>query len=393
LRNGRKNGNLPMSKRDVWIVADSIVSPLGVTSLENYKNIRANKTGISVIDNPSLSKDQIPAGWINQKKINAQIEESIPAARTQFESYSILSVKNALLQIQLDPASEKTLFILSTTKGNIELLEQGRVDAEGIHLHEAAIAIASHFGNMNNPLVVSNACISGVMALLVGKRLIQAGVYDHVVVTGADVLTNFVLSGFQSLSAISPEACKPFDAKRKGVTLGEAAATIVLSADPTSIKGEKKIKVLGGSISNDANHISGPSRTGEELAMAVKQALKDAGIDKSEVDFISAHGTATSYNDEMESKAFNHAELSDVPLNSLKGYFGHTLGAAGIVETIISAHALLNNELIPTFGFEASGVSMPLNIIKAFESKNLSTCLKTASGFGGCNAAIVIKKV
>lgn len=375
-----------MSKRNVWIVADSIVSPLGVTSKENYQNIVQNKTGISFTNNSSLSKDSIPAGWIDQKKIASAVSS------TKFESYSILSITNALQQVKLDVTSNRTLFILSTTKGNIELLEEGKAENANIHLHEAARNIATHFGNRNNPLVVSNACISGVMALLVAKRLLQAGLYDHVIITGADVLTKFVVSGFQSLSAISTEPCKPFDAKRKGVTLGEAAATIILSAMPSAIEANQKIQLLGGSVSNDANHISGPSRTGEELALAVRQALKDADVKKDDIDFISAHGTATLFNDEMESKAFNHVGLGDVPLNSLKGYFGHTLGAAGVVETIISAHALLNDELIPTFGYEEFGVSQPLNIITKFKHKKISTCLKTASGFGGCNAAIVIRK-
>jgi 3-oxoacyl-[acyl-carrier-protein] synthase-1 len=379
-----KMESFPMSRRDVWIVADSVVSPLGLTSAENYQNIRAGKTGISSIDDPSIFKDKVHVGHI-EKKIGTT-EKKL----TRFESIAVQSIQNALAQVKIDPASVRTLFILSTTKGNIELLEQNRVDDKNIHLFEAAQNIASCFGHKQKPLVVSNACISGVMSILVAKRLIQSGHYDHVIVTGADVLTKFVLSGFQSLSAISAEACKPFDASRKGVTLGEAAATIILSGE--SINEKNKVKILGGSISNDANHISGPSRTGEELAMAVKQALKDAGVNKDEIDFISAHGTATVYNDEMEAKAFNHAGLGHVPLNSLKGYFGHTLGAAGIVETIMSMHALLNNELVPTFGFETLGVSQSLNVIRELESKKIEICLKTASGFGGCNAAIVLKK-
>jgi 3-oxoacyl-[acyl-carrier-protein] synthase-1 len=371
-------------KRDVWIVADNIVSPLGISAEETYKNIRAGKTGISLAPANAYLKEPVHAGIIS-----SQIADK---PSTRFESITNHSAREALKQTNLDPASSRTLFILSTTKGNIELLEQGKIKAGNIHLHESAANIASNFGIKEKPLVVSNACISGVMAMLVARRLIQAGLYDHAIVTGADVLTEFVLSGFQSLSAISPEACKPFDAKRKGVTLGEAAATVILTSDPDSINGKYKIKILGGSVSNDANHISGPSRTGEELAQAVNKAIGEAHISKDEIDFISGHGTATLYNDEMEAKAFNHAGLASKPLNSLKGYFGHTLGAAGILETIVSIHALLNNELIPTFGFEELGVSQPLNVIRSVESKEMNTCLKTASGFGGCNAALVIKK-
>ena len=375
-----------MSKPDVWIAADCIISPLGSTTQENYQNIKLGKTGISLIQNSNFSAVDVYAGLIGS---NVALEP-LPD-HTRFESISILSVKNALRQTQLDPSSDKTVFILSTTKGNIELLEKG--NTQSISLHESAKSIAKYFGNDQLPLVVSNACVSGVMAILVAKRLLQTGRYDHAVVTGADVLTKFVLSGFQSLQAISSERCKPFDAKRKGVNLGEAAATVVLSINPESIGAQKKIKILGGGLSNDANHISGPSRTGEELAMAIVVALKDSGMTKDDIDFISAHGTATVYNDEMEAKAFNHAGLANTPLNSLKGYFGHTLGAAGVVETIVSMQALLNDELVPTFGFQSLGVSQPVDVIQEFQSKKITTCLKTASGFGGCNAAIVLNKI
>lgn len=152
------------------------------------------------------------------------------------------------------------------------------------------------------------------------------------------------------------------------------------------------VSIAGGGLSNDANHISGPSRTGEELGFAIHQALQEAGINSNDIDFISAHGTATLYNDEMEAKAFNLMNLQETPLNSLKGYYGHTLGAAGILETILSAQSLKEDELIPTAGFESGGVTQPVNVIKKKESRVLKRCLKTASGFGGCNAAIILQK-
>ena len=371
---------------DVWIAADSIVSPLGLTSEENYQNIKEGKSGIDVLRNSDYTNDKVYAGWI-QKPL-----PQYPSVLTRFETISLISAEKALKKVSLDASSDRVIFILSSTKGNIELLENGKSPDKRIHLHETARVIAEHFNNTQKPVVVSNACISGVMAVLVASRLLQSARYDHAVIIGADILSRFVISGFQSLQAISPEPCRPFDVKRKGVNLGEAAATIILSNDPESIGAKKNIKVTGGGLSNDANHISGPSRTGEELAQAIENALCQSGIKSKDIDFISAHGTATLYNDEMEAKAFTIANLGHVPLNSLKGYFGHTLGAAGVVELIISMHSLLNNELIPTFGFDELGVSTPLNVIKQVQSKELTTCLKTASGFGGCNAAIILNK-
>jgi len=242
----------------------------------------------------------------------------------------------------------------------------------------------------NKPLLVSNACISGLLALLMGLRLIQSGRYENAVIAGCDVITKFILSGFQSFMAVSAYPCKPFDAERDGVTLGEGAATVILSSQK---KYASDIKLAGGSVSNDANHISGPSRTGEELALAINNALNNAQISALDIDFISAHGTATIYNDEMEAKAISLANMESVPVNSLKGNFGHTLGAAGLIESVISIHSLNENIVLPTKNFNSPGVSKPINICCTLQTAALKNCLKTASGFGGCNAALVFSKI
>ncbi|MEO7522825.1 MAG: beta-ketoacyl synthase, partial [Ferruginibacter sp.] len=197
------------------------------------------------------------------------------------------------------------------------------------------------------------------------------------------------LSGFQSFQAISQKPCKPFDAARDGINLGEAGATVVLSCNE---KYSGEIKIAGGSTSNDANHISGPSRTGEELFIAIKKAMKEAAVTENDIDFISAHGTATLYNDEMEAKAITLANMQSVPVNSLKGFYGHTLGAAGIIESIIAIHSLKEDIVFPTMGFNDIGVSVPLNVSNKLKKAPLKNALKTASGFGGCNAALVMRK-
>jgi 3-oxoacyl-[acyl-carrier-protein] synthase-1 len=234
-------------------------------------------------------------------------------------------------------------------------------------------------------VLISNACISGLTALITGKRLIESGRFKNVVVAGADLVTRFVYSGFNAFHAISNEACKPYDADRKGVTLGEAAATIILSS-----KGRGAIRLSGNGGSNDANHISGPSRTGAELSMAMKRAITAAGLETRHIDYISAHGTATLYNDEMEAKAINLTNLQDTPVNSLKGYFGHTLGAAGILESVIAIQSMKTGILLPTLGFTKPGVPEKIAVLSSMVKKPVKHCLKTASGFGGCNAAIIL---
>ncbi|MDQ2753870.1 MAG: beta-ketoacyl synthase, partial [Bacteroidota bacterium] len=282
--------------------------------------------------------------------------------------------------------------IISTTKGNISLLETEEYNPslqKRIALHTSARLIAKQFHFTNQPLVVSNACISGMLAMITAMRLISANQYENIVVAGADVITKFVLSGFQSFGALSNDICKPFDKNRAGINLGEGAATVILSSNK---KTDEDIKILSGSISNDANHISGPSRTGDELCQSIHKAMADAGLSASDINFISAHGTATVYNDEMEAKAIASAKLQSSPVNSLKGYFGHTLGAAGLFESIISKESLKQNVVLPTKGFEEIGVSKTIHICNEIKQLPLQHCLKTASGFGGCNAAVIFGK-
>jgi 3-oxoacyl-[acyl-carrier-protein] synthase I len=369
-----------LKPKDVWVVADSIISPLGLTSEANFDNVSKLVSGLKRIADPALASTPIYAGQIKGLKTQGEL--------TRFEQMCVDAISGITSKHHF--ASSRTLFILSTTKGNIDLLKSNSKHPR-IHLHAAAKHVADECG-FEKFIVVSNACISGVMAVTVAKRYLQAGDYDHAIIVGADELTNFVVSGFQSLGALSSEACKPFDKERIGINLGEAAAAILITSKPEEFSKRPTIKVLGSGLTNDANHISGPSRTGEELALAIKNALSESGIESSSVDFISAHGTATLYNDEMEAKAFTFAGLGKTPLNSLKGFYGHTLGAAGVLEIVISLHSLNNNILVPSMGFSQSGVSQNLNIITKPVAGTFRTFLKTASGFGGCNAAIVLQK-
>jgi len=368
----------------VYIVADNIYSPIGATTAENFLRIKQGISGIKQHHDTALADEPVYVSLFD--KVDNDLRY------TRFEQLLIASVKDALKDSGEIAADEKTVLIISSTKGNISLLETEPDDPElnsRIALPTSAKLVAEYFGFVNTPVVVSNACISGIMAILTGMRLLQSGKYENAVITGADVITKFVLSGFQSFQAISPEPCKPFDINREGITLGEGAATIVLSSNA---KYAGRIKVISGAVSNDANHISAPSRTGEELCTAIEKTLADAGLERGEIDLISAHGTATSYNDEMEAKAIALAGLDKTPANSLKGYYGHTLGAAGLIESIISIQSLKENLILPTLGFETMGVTNPINICSELTYGHLQTCLKTASGFGGCNGAVVFSK-
>ena len=172
--------------------------------------------------------------------------------------------------------------------------------------------------------------------------------------------------------------------------MGEGAGTIILGTSGENKLPVNSIVIKAGSTSNDANHISGPSRTGEGLFRAINNTLK--GQNTSNIAFINAHGTATPFNDEMEAIAISRASLDEIPVNSFKGYFGHTLGAAGLIETIVCSHSLLDSQYIQSLGFKTLGVSKNIRVISEAGKFQGTECLKMASGFGGCNAVIHLKK-
>lgn len=375
--------------KDVFIIADNIFSPLGSTTNENFDALLQDISAVKEHRNAFANEPYYAALFSGDITFPALTENN---NYTKFESLLIASIDEAVKQSGIDVQDNKTLLIISTTKGNISLLESepySKQLQQRMALHTSAKLIAGYFGFVNEPLVVSNACISGSLAIITGMRFIQSGKYDNVVVAGADVITKFILSGFKSFQALSNSICKPFDAARDGINLGEAAATVVLSSTK---KNNDDIRVVSGAISNDANHISGPSRTGNELYQCIATAMNDGGLSKDDIDFISAHGTATMYNDEMEAKAIALAGLTAPPVNSLKAFYGHTLGAAGLVESVISLESLKQNMILPSKGFGVHGVSQPINVCQEIVSKPIRNCIKTASGFGGCNAAIVFSK-
>lgn len=370
--------------KPVYLSSDNIYSPLAKTSWENFDAVCRGETSVRSIHNEKLSRSAFYASMFDESAWSRFNNKY-----TRFENICIASIEEATKNSPIRLTDADTLFILSTTKGNVELLENensaGRNEST-LSLSGTAQRIAGHFGSPHRPLVVSNACISGALAVIIARRLLQQGRYRHAVITGADVLSRFIISGFQSLNAMSAEPCKPFDKKRDGINLGECAATMILTTD---INLSKNILVNGGASTNDANHISGPSRTGHELAYAVKEAMNESGIRSGDLSFISAHGTATIYNDEMEAHAFAHASLNDVPLHSLKGSYGHTLGAAGVLESVLTCYSLLNGTILPSLNFAESGVSEKVTVNTALIKSSKTHALKTASGFGGCNGAVV----
>lgn len=354
-----------------YIIADNIISPLGETSEDNYLSVKSGRSGIRAYEPGTCN---IPEGF------NASL------LFEDFETLALKSAQKAIRNGQLELKGKRTAFILSSTKGNIE---------ENISLADSAQRIASQLGIDAKPIVVCNACISGLSALILGNRLIDSDLYDAAIVCGCDTPRQFILSGFQSLKALSPEPCRPFDMERMGLNLGEAAATLILSKNP--IQGNSW-RMGDGFIRNDAFHISTPSKTADGLYLSLQRTLesftKEISSTCKQIDlkeylaFINAHGTATLFNDQMESVAIGRAGLSELPANAYKSFWGHTMGAAGILETIISMKAIDDDTILGTRGFSELGVSGKMNICAENRPTDKKGFIKMLSGFGGCNATI-----
>lgn len=370
---------------------NNIISPLGFSSQENYQAVTNSIIGVKKIK-LLFSQDEFCVAKISDDKIQEQlthIKNSV--THTKLEQLSILSIQDVLNQSGINPKDKRTLLIYSTTKGNIDILENAykNIDSKRAYLSVFAKHLQSYFQLAHTPVVLSNACISGILAIIIAKRFIEQGAYDNVLVCGGDILSEFTISGFKSFNALSHEPSKPFDANRVGINLGEAVSTILVT-NQKKLATPYNTQIVSGASANDANHISGPSRTGDGLFQCLTQ-ITDKNTN--DIGFISAHGTATPFNDEMESIAFDRAGLNTIPVNSLKGYYGHTLGAAGVLETVLSLESMKQQRLIKSEGFESKGVSGNITMIESHQDKNFSSFIKTASGFGGCNAAALFEKV
>lgn len=374
--------------KEVFITETSCITPIGFDVTTNIKNIISSISGIRLHQNTELMKAPFYASIVNNEELNAAFAKISPAENhTRLEKMMILALQPIVEKLKLD---ERTGFILSTTKGNITaLVNPSSANFKNAHLSQLAKNIADFFGFKTEPIVISNACVSGILAVSVAKRLIQSEMFDNVFIVAGDEVSEFVLSGFNSFQAMSDLPCKPYSKNRNGVSLGEAAAAVLVSSN----KKNAKIKIIGDGSINDANHISGPSRTGEGLFRSIESALAEAKISTNQIDYISAHGTATSFNDEMEAIAFNRLGLENVSVNSLKGFYGHTLGASGLLETVIGIESVLESKLFISLGFDEIGVSQSITIIEKNEDKEINYFLKTASGFGGCNTAVLFEKV
>ncbi|MFA5362109.1 MAG: beta-ketoacyl synthase N-terminal-like domain-containing protein [Candidatus Omnitrophota bacterium] len=287
--------------------------------------------------------------------------------------------------------------VLASTTGEIDLLEKNVFEGTGGAVESGLGVLLEKLkavtGIKGGGFVVSSACASSSAALGFAAGLIQNGKHDCVLVAAVDAVTEFVFSGFSSLMALDPEPAKPFDRKRAGLSLGDGAGFILLMSCARAQREGRVVigEIAGWAMTNDANHMTGPSRDGSGLKCAIQKALERADVSAGDVGAISSHGTGTVYNDSMEMKAYAGVFGNPMPLYSIKGAVGHTMGAAGLIETAIALRVLRERVIPATIGLRDADPEAQnwVSLEKRKLEKNV--VLLNNSGFGGVNAALILK--
>ena len=367
------------------IVSTNIISPLGLTTEENYAAVKRDETSLKVMDGCLGVPGHFCVGiFSDAQRASLRVE-----GFSWFESLVLRSVKDALARSSADPSSPRTIFVVGTSTAGIE--ELGDVPEKDKNYLAPGVAVkkvADHLGFVNDPITVSNACISGATAQMLADRLIAMDEYDTAVVCGIDVLSAFVLAGFDSFKALSPTECRPFDIERLGLNIGECAATVVLTGRPGG--DADSWYIVDGCLNNDAYHVSAPVPSGDGVCRAIQKILTPER--KAALACVAAHGTATMFNDQMESKAIENAGLGDILTTTIKPHYGHTFGASGIVESIIMMCSLDEGLILPIHGFEEIGVSGKITPCTQTEHTDKTSFIKLQSGFGSCNGAMIYAK-
>ncbi|MFA6148329.1 MAG: beta-ketoacyl-[acyl-carrier-protein] synthase family protein [bacterium] len=370
---------------EVRITATASVTGLGPDLDTTWKRLLAGETAIRPIRR--FDAGRYPArnaSWVGELEPGGDRSLLYPLLERLLDGFG--------------PLPRGCRLVTATTKGCIDILERVRKglpgDPSGIPVSATLEWLASRLGLDDPGVNISAACASSTIAVGRAAAMIGSGDADAVLVVCMDLLSEFVFSGFSSLQALDPAGCRPFDRHRNGLSLGEGGAALLMMSEETARrKGIPGIgSVVGWGAANDATHVTAPARDGCGLVQAVRRAMARASIGPDEIAAINAHGTGTVYNDAMESTAFGAVFGSRrIPLNSIKGAIGHTLGAAGGIEIAVGLRSLAERTLPPTAGFREPMENCPFSVGPVPQPIAGNYLLCTNSGFGGINAALLLK--
>src|SRR5690606_37533301 len=395
-----------MNKQPIAITGMGIISAIGMNVPENESSLLQNRHGIRKysVSDPLIHQEKLVGEILkSNEEFYSELNLNPNEAFTRSTLLGLTAAKEAVQFADLNLNDGlKTGFISATTVGGMDATEKFYFDflnSEenrkfiptqncGIHAEQ----IAQILGIRDYVTTISTACSSAANAIMLGARMIKAGILDRAIVGGTDSLSAFTINGFSSLMIYSNEHCQPFDDNRKGLNLGEAAAYIVLESEK-SAQGKEVLGFLAGyGNANDAFHQTASSDDGEGAFLAMKTALEIANLKPEQIDYVNAHGTATPNNDYSESKSLLRIFENVPDFSSTKAFTGHTLAAAGAVEAVFSLLALKNQKVFANLNWETPMKEFDLKPQTEIKSKEIQTVLSNSLGFGGnCSSLIFVK--
>jgi len=393
-----------MSKR-VFVTGIGIVSAIGNNVVETIDSLKASKTGIINTSDFISSPRSIPVAAVKLNNLDLipllkLNEQSKMYSRTAL--LGMLAAKEALNYIKRSYSKQpRTGLVSATTVGGMNFSEQFynglladdtyKEYIETFDCGDVAERIADFLAIKDYVATISTACSSSANAIMLGARLIKNNKLDRALVGGTDALTKFTISGFNSLEILDTEPCKPFDANRKGLTIGEGAAYLLLESEEIVNKENIICELKGYANANDAFHPTASSPEGFGAYLAMKQTLDKGNIEPNAIDYINAHGTGTDINDISEGRAIEKLFLPKIPpISSTKAFTGHTLGASGAIEAVLSALAIKHRMIYPNLHFNQQIKELSFApVTKLLTNVNIKNVLSNSFGFGGNNTSLL----
>ncbi len=400
-----------MSKR-VYITGYGIICAIGNNRSETLESLLASRPGIGEITLfKSLHQGKIPVAEVKQTNTGllTMTGHSVNANFTRTALLGMVAAKEAIESAGIAKVEDaRTGLISATTVGGMDRTENFFVEylennAKGrlrnVVNHDCADSterIADFLGIRDFVSTISTACSSSANAMMLGAQMIKAGMIDRMVVGGTDSLTRFTVNGFNTLMILDRGGCKPFDENRAGLTIGEGAAYLVLESEEMVAKAGKQPlwELMGYGNANDAYHQTASSPEGTGASLAMQAALDMSGIDPAQIGYINVHGTGTQNNDLSEGVAIEKIFGNSVPpFSSTKAFTGHTLGAAGAIEAVISLLSMGNDTIFPNLNWTTPMKELSIRPVTQLRKGPVNSVLSNSFGFGGNNSTIILKKV
>jgi 3-oxoacyl-[acyl-carrier-protein] synthase II len=385
-----------MRTRPVCVLAAGVATPLGLDLDSFWSALVTGVDATSGIERFPVADLRVGRGG-EIKKLPPLRHGTPPRCRAS--TLLLTAADDLLSRGALAGSAERVAVVVGTALGGVEELDRALGEAPGPRAAAAGLydspahALAERLAARGPVLTVSTACASGATAIGVGADLLNADAADLVVAGGYDVLCRFVMRGFDALRSLTRERVRPFDRRRSGLLLGEAAALVLLARERDARGGLGR--VLGHASSSDGSHIAAPDPEGRGLEHALRSAMAHAGVTAGEVDFVSAHGTGTVLNDRIETTVLKRvlgAHAYRVPVNSIKGALGHTMGAAATLEAIMCLLAARDAVVPCTLGYEEADPLCDLDYVPhTARHARPRVSVSTSLGFGGCNAVLVLE--